>query len=124
MITEELLLSIYAVLLLEVGLLLLILILIVLDIKNTVDSIRQVINKFVKLGHITVDTAEELKSKLTSLSGLTSVLGGLPTIISTIQNWSDKSKSKDNNNYTEEEENDDLGEVLAKVTPKKKKRII
>lgn len=121
MITEELLLSIYAVLLLEVGLLLLILILIVLDIKNTVDSIRQVINKFVKLGHITVDTAEELKSKLTSLSGLTSVLGGLPTIISIIQNWSDRAQPKEEQ---KEDENDDLGEVLAKVSPKKRKRII
>jgi hypothetical protein len=119
MITEELLLSIYAVLLLEVGLLLLILILIVLDIKNIVDSIRQVINKFVKLGHITVDTAEDFKSKLTSLSGLTSVLSGLPTIISTIQSWGDRVKSKE-----EKEENDDLGDVLSKVSPKKRKRII
>lgn len=121
MITEELLLSIYAVLLLEVGLLLLILILIVLDIKNTVDSIKQVINKFVKLGHITADAAEEFKSKLTSLSGLTSILGGLPTIISIIQNWSDKSQPKEEQ---KEDEEDDLGEVLAKVSPKKRKRII
>lgn len=122
MITEELLLSIYAVLLLEVGLLLLILILIVLDIKNTVDSVKQVINKFIKLGHITADTAEDLKSKITSLSGLTSILSGLPTFISIIQNWGDKNKSKDD--YKEEEEHDDLGEVLSKVSPKKRKRII
>ncbi len=121
MITEQLLLSIYAVLLLEVGLLLLILILIVLDIKNTLDSIRQVINKFIKLGHITADTADELKSKLTSFSGLSSILGGLPTIISTIQSWSDRAKPKSNN---KEEDNDDLGEVLSKVVTKKKKRII
>jgi hypothetical protein len=121
MITEELLLSIYAVLLLEVGLLLLILILIVLDIKNTVDSIKQVINKFVKLGHITADTAEEFKSKITSLSGLTSVLGGLPAIISIVQNWSDRTKPKEEE---QKEEDDDLGEVLSKVSPKKRKRII
>lgn len=121
MITEELLLSIYAVLLLEVGLLLLILILIVLDIKNTVDSVRQVVNKFVKLGHITADTAEEFKSKINSLSGLTSILSGLPTVISIIQNWGDKNKSKEEE---KKEEHDDLGEALSKVSPKKRKRII
>jgi|688.fasta_scaffold09405_14 hypothetical protein len=122
MITEELLLSIYAVLLLEVGLLLMILILIVLDIKNTVDSVRQLINKFVKLGHITLDTAEEFKSKLTSLSGITTMIGGLPNIISIIQGWNNRSQVQDKTK--EETEVDDLGEVLSKVVPKKKKRII
>lgn len=121
MITEQIILSLYAVLLLEVGLLLLIIILIVLDIKNTVDSIRQLINKFVKLGHITVDTAEEFKSKLTSLSGLTSIIGGIPTIISLLQKWNNKSTDQNTN---QEEDEDDLNEALSKVTPKKKRRII
>lgn len=122
MITEQTLLSIYAVLLLELGLLLLILILIVLDIKNTVDSVRRLINKFVKLGHITVDSAEEIKSKLTSFSGITSIIGNVPKIISVIKTWNDNSKPKDS--YKEDSEIDDLGEALDKVVPKKKRRII
>lgn len=121
MITEQIILSLYAVLLLEVGLLLLIIILIVLDIKNTVDSIRQLINKFIKLGHITVDTAEEFKSKLTSLSGLSSVIGGIPTIISLLQKLNNKSTE---HNTEQEKDDDDLGEALSRVPPKKKRRII
>jgi predicted PurR-regulated permease PerM len=121
MITEQIILSLYAVLLLEVGLLLLIIILIVLDIKNTVDSVKNLVNKFVKLGHITVDTAEEFKSKLTSLSGLTSIIGGIPTIISLLQKWNNKSTEQ---NTEQKEEEDDLNEALSNVTPKKKRRII
>lgn len=121
MITEQIILSLYAVLLLEVGLLLLIIILIVLDIKNTVDSVKNLVNKFVKLGHITVDTAEEFKSKFTSLSGLTSVISNVPTIISLLQKWSDRGKDP---KTAQEEDEDYLDEALSKVTPKKKKRIV
>ncbi|MGA1047845.1 MAG: hypothetical protein ACO3UU_07530 [Minisyncoccia bacterium] len=122
MITEQTLLSIYAVLLVELGLLLMLLIIIVLDIKNTVDSVRRLINKFVKLGHITVDSAEEIKSKLTSFSGVTSIVSKIPAIISLVKTWNNKSQVQDDTQ--EDNDIDDLGEALNKVTPKKKRRII
>ena len=122
MITEQTLLSIYAILLVELGLLLMILITIVLDIKNTVDSVRRLINKFVKLGHITVDSAEEMKSKLTSFSGLTSIVSRIPAIISLVKTWNNKSQVQDDTQ--EDSDIDDLGEALNQVTPKKKRRII
>ena len=121
MITEQIISNLYAVLLLEIGLLLLVIILIVLDIKNTLDSVKNLINKFVKLGHITVDTAEEFKSKVTSLSGLSSVIGGIPTIISLLQKWNNKSTEQ---TTEQKEDEDDLNEALSKVTPKKKRIII
>ena len=106
MITEQTLLSIYAILLVELGLLLMILITIVLDIKNTVDSVRRLINKFVKLGHITVDSAEEMKSKLTSFSGLTSIVSRIPAIISLVKTWNNKSQVQDDTQ--EDSDIDDL----------------
>jgi predicted PurR-regulated permease PerM len=123
MITEEIILSIYAVLLLEVGLLLLLLILIVVNIKSTIDSIRQVIHKFVKLGNMTADTAEDLKSKLTSLSGIYSTVNKITDIFSSFSNLSNKSKEVDSEVLNKEE--DDLEKALSKVSaPKKKRRII
>lgn len=119
MINEQLILSIYAIILVEIGILLLLLILVVVDIKNTVDSFRGLINKFLKLGHFTADTAEELKTKLTSLSTLTSVVGNAPTIWSFIKKIVDKSSDSDKEAGT-----DELGEALSKVSTTRKRRII
>lgn len=120
MITEQIILSIYAVLLLEVGLLLLILILIVVHIKNTIDSIRKVIDKFVKLGNMTADTAENLKNQISSLSGFTSLFSSIPEIISFFQNFNNKFE-KENLNKNED---DDLKNALSKVNVTNKKRRI
>lgn len=119
MITEQIILGIYIVLLAELAFILLIFILIILNIKRSLDSIHNLIQKFVGLGNITIETAEELKSKLKSLSGITSILGSIPDIIAVFRDWNDKFQTRD-----KEEEKDDLGEALAKVSPKKKRRII
>lgn len=120
MINEQLILSIYAIILVEIGILLLLLILVIIDIKNTVDSFRNLVNKFLKLGHFTVDTAEELKHKLTSLSTFTSMVGSAPTVWSFIKKVVDKSADSDK----ESDNKDELGEALSKVTTTKKRRII
>lgn len=120
MINEQLILSIYAIILVEIGILLLLLILVIIDIKNTVDSFRSLVNKFLKLGHFTLDTAEELKHKLTSLSTFTSVFGNAPTIWSFIKKIVDKSSDSDK----ESGNKDELGEALSKVNNNKKRRIV
>lgn len=118
MITQEIILAIYAIILVELGLLLLILLLMVMDLRNSLDSIRKLIHRFVDLGHMTVDTAEELKSNLTSLSTLTSAISGITDFITSLRN---KNKPSSRHDDTAE---DDLDDVLQKIVPKKKKRVI
>jgi hypothetical protein len=121
MITEQIILGIYIVLLLEVAFLLFTVILIVWNIKRSVDSVYKLINKFTELGHITIQTAESLKDKFNSLSNISSVVRFIPEIINLIKNLSNNS-SVDKNL---DEVDDDLGKALSKVSsPKKKKRII
>lgn len=119
MINEQVILSIYAIILVEIGILLLLLILVIVDIKNTIDSVRNLVNKFVKLGNFTVDGVEELKTKLTSLSTLTSFLGDVPAV------WTFLKKIVDRGIYSDKESSsDELGKVLSKVSSNKKRRII
>ncbi len=115
MITEQVILSLYAIILIEIGLLLLVLLIMLLDVKKSIDAIRNLIDKALHLGDVAVDTATELKSNLTSISGITSVIGNISEIVAS---WNHSSKS------TVTDEGDDLGEALSKVIPKKKKRII
>lgn len=123
MITEQIILGIYIVLLLEVAFLLFTVILIVWNFKNSLDSIHKLINKFTELGHITIQTAESFKDKLNSLSTISSVIGAIPEIIAVVKSWSNKSHL--DKVSEQDEDNDDLGDALAKVTsPKKKRRII
>lgn len=119
MITEQVILSIYAIILIEIGLLLLILILMVWDLKNTIDSVRNLINKFIGLGNTTLDAAEELKSKLTSLSTITGLFGSLPVIITSIKNIINNKKDEAQNLNS-----DDLGDAISKASSNKRKRII
>lgn len=115
MITDQVIQSLYAIILMEIGLLLLVLLLMLIDVKKSVDSLHKLINKAVHLGDIAVDTATELKTNLTSFSGITSAIGNISEIVSS---WKSSSKSQN------VDEADDLGEALSKVVPKKKKRII
>jgi uncharacterized UPF0160 family protein len=119
MITEQVIQSLYAIILMEIGLLLLVLLIMLIDLKKSIDSIHKLMNKAVFLGDSAVDNAAdiatELKTNLTSFSGITSVIGNISEIVSS---WNSSSKSKDS------EEVDDLGEALSKVVPKKKRRII
>jgi hypothetical protein len=115
MITEQVILSLYAIILIEIGLLLLVLLIMLLDVKKSIDAIRNLIDKALHLGDLAVDTATELKTNLTSISGITSAIGNISDIVSS---WKSSSKSQN------VDEADDLGEALSKVVPKKKKRII
>lgn len=122
MITEQIILGIYIVLLLEVAFLLFTVILIVWNFKSSLDSIHKLINKFTELGHITIQTAENFKDKLNSLSTISSLIGAIPEIITLFKSWSNKTsvdKVSDQDEY-----NDDLGDALVKVTSTKKKRRI
>lgn len=115
MITEQIIQSLYAIILMEIGLLLLVLLIMLIDVKKSIDLIHKLINKAVHLGDIAVDSATELKTNLTSISGITSAIGTISEIVSS---WKSGSKSQN------VDESDDLGEALSKVVPKKKKRII
>ena len=115
MITEQVILSLYAIILMEIGLLLLVLLIMFLDVKKSIDAIRNLIDKALHLGDLAVDTATELKTNLTSISGITSAIGNISKIVSS---WKSSSQSQN------ADENDDLGVALSKVVPKKKKRII
>jgi hypothetical protein len=115
MITEQVIQSLYAIILMEIGLLLLVLLIMLLDVKKSIDAIRNLIDKALHLGDLAVDTATELKTNLTSISGITSAIGNISDIVSS---WKNSSKSQNS------DENDDLGVALSKVIPKKKKRII
>jgi hypothetical protein len=115
MITEQVILSLYAIILIEIGLLLLVLLIMLLDVKKSIDAVRNLIDKALHLGDLAVDTATELKTNLTSISGITSAIGNISDIVSS---WKSSSKSQN------VDEADDLGEALSKVVPKKKKRII
>jgi hypothetical protein len=115
MITEQIILSLYAIILMEIGLLLLVLLIMVLDIKKSIDAVRNLIDKALHLGDLAVNTAEELKSNLVSVSGITTAIGNISKIVSS---WKNSSKSQGT------DESDDLGAALIKVFPKKKKRII
>jgi len=121
MITEQIILGIYIVLLLEVAFLLLVLVLIVWDIRRSFNSVYKLINKFTELGHITIKTAEEFGSKLNSLSNLSSIIGVIPEIVNLFRNWSGNSlKDKDI-----DKDEADLEQALSRVAvPKKKRRII
>lgn len=116
MITEQIILSLYAIILMEIGLLLLVLLIMVLDIKKSIDAVRNLIDKALHLGDLAVNTAEELKSNLVSVSGITTAIGNISKIVSS--SWKNSSKSQGT------DESDDLGAALIKVVPKKKKRII
>lgn len=123
MITEQIILGIYIVLLLEVAFLLFTVILIVWNFKSSLDSIHKLINKFTELGHITIQTAENFKDKLNSLSTISSLIGAIPEIITLFKSWSNKTSVDKVSD--QDEDNDDLGDALAKVaSPKKKRRII
>lgn len=123
MITEQIILGIYIVLLLEVAFLLFTVILIVWNFKSSLDSIHKLINKFTELGHITIQTAENFKDKLNSLSTISSLIGAIPEIITLFKSWSNKTSVDKVSD--QDEDNDDLDDALAKVTsPKKKRRII
>jgi hypothetical protein len=115
MITEQVIQSLYAIILMEIGLLLLVLLIMLLDVKKSIDAIRNLIDKALHLGDLAVDTATELKTNLTSISGITSAIGNISEIVSS---WKNSSKSQSS------DENDDLGVALSKVIPKKKKRIL
>lgn len=115
MITDQVILSLYAIILIEIGLLLLVLLMMVIDLKKSIDAIHKLIDKALHLGDVAVDTATELKSNLTSISGITSVIGNISEIVSS---WKGSPKSQDL------DETDDLGDALSKVVPKKKRRII
>jgi hypothetical protein len=123
MITDQVIQSLYAIILMEIGLLLLVLLLMVIDLKKSIDAIHKLTNKAVHLGNNAVDNAAdvatdittELKTNLTTISGITSVIGNISAIVSS---WKGSPKSQDL------DETDDLGEALSKVVPKKKRRII
>lgn len=122
MITEQIILGIYIVLLLEVAFLLFTVILIVWNFKSSLDSIHKLINKFTELGHITIRTAESFKDKLNSLSTISSLIGVIPEIITLFKSWSNKTSVDKVSD--QDEDNDDLGDALVNVTSTKKKRRI
>jgi hypothetical protein len=123
MITEQIILGIYILLLLEVAFILFTIILIIWNIKKSFDAFYKLINKFTELGHITIQTAENFKDKLNSLSTISSVIGAIPEIVTLFKSWSNKTSV--DKTLDQDEDNDDLGDALAKVaSPKKKRRII
>jgi hypothetical protein len=112
MVSEQLLLSIYAILLIEIGLIFLIVIIILLDIKKTLDKLRNIVDKTLNLGNIAVSTVENMQEYFQSVSSLGQFVSFFSSLF-----------SKKITKQGEDTEVDILSQTLQSI-PKKKKRII
>jgi len=113
---EQLLLGIYSILLIEVGLILLIVVIVLWDIKRTLDKVKTIVDKLLSAGNLACETVEGLYQQLGSLSALGKCIPFASSIASYLASIKNK-KVEDNPG------SDALSEALEAI-PKKKKRII
>lgn len=122
MTADQILMSVYIIILVEIGILILVLLIMLIEIKASIDKVRSLIDRAVHLGDITVSAAENVKSSLGSASGIMSVLKNVPDIMSIFSTIRSGVSSPPKNAPDTDE--DVLSETLRQSVPKKKKRII
>lgn len=127
MITEQMLLSIYAILLVEIGLIFLIVLIILIDIKQSIDKVQRLVNRATNMADGILATVEFGEKQLRELVSFTGVFQSILNSVKPYVSWMSSSSSSTPSDESTSEEN--LLNLLRKSqqndkVKKVKKRII
>ena len=81
---QDIIQVLYIILLLETFIILLYIIFIIVDIKNSIDKLKLTLDKFQTVGNKALDIADDLETKIKKIISFTDLLGDIPNIIKSV----------------------------------------